>query len=148
MRMALLKIARMGHPVLLAKARAVDDPTAPGIRTLVADMIETMHDAAGAGLAAPQVHVPLRLFVYSVPAQRSAGADDPPRAVAALINPVITPIGEEIAVQTEGCRVPPGSGTRASTSMARPWRARRAGSSPWCCSTRTTISTVFSTRCA
>ena len=106
--MALLKIARMGHPVLLAKARAVEDPTAPGIRTLVADMIETMHDAAGAGLAAPQVHVPLRLFVYSVPAQRSAGADDPPRTVAALINPVITPIGEEIAIQTEGCLSIPG----------------------------------------
>ncbi len=106
--MALLKIARMGHPVLLAKARPVEDPTAPEVATLIADMIETMHDASGAGLAAPQVHVPLRLFVYSVPPQRSAGADDPPRAVAALINPVITPLGDAVAVQTEGCLSIPG----------------------------------------
>ena len=51
--MAILKIARMGHPVLLQSAAPVADPTAPEIRRLVADMIETMEDAQGAGLAAP-----------------------------------------------------------------------------------------------
>ena len=59
--MAILKIARMGHPVLAEICAAVRDPSTPEIRRLIADMIETMEDANGAGLAAPQVHVPLRL---------------------------------------------------------------------------------------
>ena len=75
--MAILKIARMGHPVLLQSAAPVADPTAPEIRRLVADMIETMEDAQGAGLAAPQVHMPLRLFVFRVnPDRATADADD------------------------------------------------------------------------
>ena len=80
--MAILKIARMGHPVLLQRCLPVEDPGAPEIRRLVADMIETMEDAGGIGLAAPQVHVPLRLFVFRVPAERlaavapAAGADE------------------------------------------------------------------------
>lgn len=121
--MALLKIARMGHPVLLRRAERVADPTAPGIGQLVEDMIETMVDASGAGLAAPQVHVPLRLFVYSVPPARSTGPDDPPRAVAALINPVLTPVGDAIAVQTEGCLSIPG----LRGAVPRPARVRYEG---------------------
>ena len=69
--MAILKIARMGHPVLLQMCDPVADPGAPEIRRLVADMIETMEDAPGVGLAAPQVHVPLRLFVFRVPEARA-----------------------------------------------------------------------------
>ncbi len=76
--MAILKIARMGHPVLLQRAEPVADPTAPEMRRLVADMIETMEDAGGAGLAAPQVHVPLRLFVFRVPAARAMPEEDGP----------------------------------------------------------------------
>ena len=64
--MAILKIARMGHPVLLQMCEPVANPGCPEIRRLVADMMETMEDASGAGLAAPQVHVPLRLFVFRV----------------------------------------------------------------------------------
>ncbi|NPD67983.1 peptide deformylase [Lichenicola cladoniae] len=105
--MALLKIARMGHPVLLGRATPVQDPTSPAIRQLIEDMIETMEDASGAGLAAPQVHIPLRLFIYTVPEARSSEGD-PPRAADALINPVLTPIGDEIAVRTEGCLSIPG----------------------------------------
>ncbi len=62
--MAILKIARMGHPVLLRKCDPVPDPGAPEIRRLVADMMETMMDAPGVGLAAPQVYraaAPVRL---------------------------------------------------------------------------------------
>ena len=70
--MAILKIARMGHPVLLRHCDPVADPGAPEIRHLVADMIETMEDAPGVGLAAPQVHVPLRLFVFRIPGERKA----------------------------------------------------------------------------
>ena len=67
----ILKIARMGHPVLSQKAAAVVDPADPTIRKLVADMVETMIDANGAGLAAPQVHVPLRVVIFQAPEGRS-----------------------------------------------------------------------------
>ena len=69
--MAILKIARMGHPVLSRPAQAVADPRHPEIRKLVNDMMETMMDANGAGLAAPQVHVPLRVVVFQAPGERS-----------------------------------------------------------------------------
>ncbi len=105
--MAILKIARMGHPVLLQRAEPVADPRDPAIARLIADMVETMEDAQGAGLAAPQVHVPLRLFVYRVPEHR-AGPDDPPRDTAVLINPTIEPVGDETAVAWEGCLSIPG----------------------------------------
>ena len=72
--MAILKIARMGNPVLLRKCDPVPDPGAPEIRRLVADMMQTMEDAPGVGLAAPQIYVPLRLFVFRVPGER-AGSD-------------------------------------------------------------------------
>ncbi|MEC8774316.1 MAG: peptide deformylase, partial [Pseudomonadota bacterium] len=68
--MAILKIAKMGHPVLRRPAEEVVDPTAPEIRRLAQDMLETMEDADGAGLAAPQVHVPLRVVIFHVPAGR------------------------------------------------------------------------------
>lgn len=102
--MAILKIARMGHPVLLQRAEPVPDPGAPEIRRLVADMIETMHDAPGVGLAAPQVYVPLRLFVFWVPQERGeAGPDDPPAPDTVLINPVVEPVGDERVTRWEGC---------------------------------------------
>src|SRR6516162_6960879 len=74
--MAILKLARMGHPVLRQRAAEVRDPTAPEIRALVDDMLETLEDADGAGLAAPQVHVPLRVVMFHVPAHRASGAGD------------------------------------------------------------------------
>jgi peptide deformylase len=98
--MALLKIARMGHPVLLQTAQAVPDPAAPEIRRLAADMIETMLDAPGVGLAAPQVHVPLRMFVLHLPPGRDGAETLPPTVV---INPRFTPLGDARAVRIEGC---------------------------------------------
>lgn len=101
--MAILKIARMGNPVLLRKCDPVPDPGAPEIRRLVADMMQTMEDAPGVGLAGPQVHVPLRLFVFRVPAGRASAtpADAIPNTV--LINPEIEPIDDEIGLGWEGC---------------------------------------------
>jgi peptide deformylase len=96
--MAILKIARMGHPVLHRPAAAVEDPAAPEIHRLIADMAETMEDAGGIGLAAPQVHVPLRLFVWR------GGAGN----VIALINPEIEPVGEAMESAWEGCLSIPG----------------------------------------
>ncbi len=107
--MAILKIARMGHPVLLERCAPVADPTAPEIARLIADMIETMEDASGAGLAAPQVHVPLRLFVFRVPQARAS--EDPADALPGtqvLINPEVELLGEDRILRWEGCLSIPG----------------------------------------
>jgi peptide deformylase len=102
--MAILKIARMGHPVLLQKCDPVPDPGAPEIRRLVADMLETMMDAPGVGLAAPQVYQPLRLFVFRVPGGRETqDPDDTPQANTVLINPTVELLGEERILGWEGC---------------------------------------------
>lgn len=107
--MSILKIARMGHPVLLQKAQTIPDPGSPEIRRLVADMMETMLDAAGVGLAGPQVHVPLRLFVFRIPASRAG--DEPgsaPVGSTVVINPILESVGEERVMQWEGCLSIPG----------------------------------------
>ncbi len=102
--MALLKIARMGHPVLLQMCEPVPDPGAPEIRRLVADMLETMDDAHGVGLAAPQVYVPLRLFVFRIPESR---IDEDPEDTAlpdsVLINPQVELLSQERVLRWEGC---------------------------------------------
>lgn len=108
--MAILKIARMGHPVLRQPATAVADPSAPEIRNLVKDMLETLADVGGIGLAAPQVHVPLRVVVFEVPAARAAREGEPDGGVpmTVLINPVIEPLGSETALGWEACLSVPG----------------------------------------
>ncbi|NKB50385.1 MAG: peptide deformylase [Alphaproteobacteria bacterium] len=104
--MPILKIARMGHPILNQRADEVPDPAAPDVARLVDAMIETMEDADGTGLAAPQVHMPWRIVVYKVVAERAeeedggAGETVP---TTALINPVIEPLGEETDVAFEAC---------------------------------------------
>ena len=113
-RMAILKIARMGHPVLAKRAEPVTDPAAPEIRRLVADMIETMIDANGAGLAAPQVHTPLRVVVFQAPGERSdpalSGEErfDHTAPLTVLINPEIEILDKELEGGWEGCLSVPG----------------------------------------
>jgi peptide deformylase len=105
--MAILKVARMGHPVLRTKAQAIpvaEIGTAP-IQRLIDDMFETMREYAGIGLAAPQVHEPLRLFVAGL---RSAevGAemnDDAEMPLVTIINPQLTLIGDPTDNGWEGC---------------------------------------------
>ena len=107
--MALLKIARMGHPVLRVPARAVPDPTAPWVRRLVEDMIETMEDAGGTGLAAPQVHEPHRIVVFRVSEERLGDLPgDVAQDLTVLVNPVIEPIGPDRLLGWEGCLSVPG----------------------------------------
>ncbi len=102
--MAILKIARMGHPVLQVAARPVDDPTAPGVAHLVRDMVETLADIGGLGLAAPQVHVPLRVVIFHIPDERAVdGEGDGSMPLTVLINPVIEPLSEEKEVDWESC---------------------------------------------
>jgi peptide deformylase len=107
--MALLKIARMGHPILRAAAARVDDPAAPWVRQLVEDMIETMDDAGGTGIAAPQVHQSHRIVVFRVPEERlSDMPGDVAQDLTVLINPVVETIGRERALGWEGCLSVPG----------------------------------------
>ncbi|MGE0222765.1 MAG: peptide deformylase [Acetobacteraceae bacterium] len=121
--MAILKIARMGHDVLFRKCEPVPDPGAPEIRRLVADMMETMEDAPGVGLAAPQVHVPLRLFVFRIPGDRTASdPGDTSLGNSVLINPTVELLGEERVLGWEGCLSIPG--LRAAVPRAQRVRYR------------------------
>jgi peptide deformylase len=107
--MAVLKIVRMGHPVLLARALPVEFPADAETRRLARDMIETMEDASGAGLAAPQVAVLLRLIVFRVSEGRATGAPgDSPMGVQVIANPEIEPIEGEPVTAFEGCLSIPG----------------------------------------
>ncbi|HZD26453.1 MAG TPA: peptide deformylase [Alphaproteobacteria bacterium] len=107
--MAILKIARMGHPVLRRPANEVPDPTAPEIHRLVQDMIETMADAPGTGLAAPQVHVPLRVAIFQVSALRAAREGNEAEVpLTVLVNPEVEPLTEEMEDGWEGCLSVPG----------------------------------------
>jgi peptide deformylase len=118
--MAMLKIARMGHPVLRRKAAPVKDPQAPEMRRLVRDMLETMEDAGGTGLAAPQVHVPLRVVIFFVAGRRAEQEDGPPEEapdelgsrqdvpLTVLINPEIEVLTDATALGPEACLSVPG----------------------------------------
>jgi peptide deformylase len=125
--MTILPIARMGHPTLATPARPVDDPTGPETRRMIADMIETMRAAGGVGLAAPQVHVPLRVIVYEVPAERNDGEAIPLRA---LLNPVLEPVGDEMAEAREACLSLPGLSGRVPRHTRVRWRALDAEGQP------------------
>ncbi|MEX2200428.1 MAG: peptide deformylase [Dongiaceae bacterium] len=122
--MAILKVARMGHPVLRRPADPVRDPGAPEIRRLVADMLDTMRDESGVGLAATQVHVPLRLVIFEVPAQRMAPGTGPDSVagvpLTVLINPEIEPLDEEKELGWEACLSVPGL-----TGVVPRWRRIR-----------------------
>jgi peptide deformylase len=100
--MSILKVARMGHPVLRAKARTLDKPeirSAP-IQKLIDDMMDTMAEYHGVGLAAPQIHEGLRLFVAALDDEEDGEDDGEPLA---LINPEITIIGSDVVEDWEGC---------------------------------------------
>jgi peptide deformylase len=107
--MALLKIARMGHPVLRDAASIVQDPTAAWVRRLADDMVETMEDAGGTGIAAPQVHQPFRIVVFRVAGDRLTELPgDVPQDLTVLVNPVVETLGEERVLGWEGCLSVPG----------------------------------------
>ena len=98
--MSILKVARMGHPVLRERARPVapSELKDPLFQKLIDDMVETMHEYHGVGLAAPQVHEGLRLFV--------AVLDDDPDSeseAAVIINPDIIPNASDKREGWEGC---------------------------------------------
>ena len=98
--MTLREIAKLGHPVLITPAEVVAEPDRPEIQGLIDDMIETMIDAKGIGLAAPQVHEGVRLIVALEIADRSERGGT---AAMVLVNPVLEPIGAELDLAFEGC---------------------------------------------
>ena len=105
--MAILKVARMGHPVLRAKALPVEPSQilTSAVQTLIDDMFETMREYAGIGLAGPQVHESLRIFVAGL-REGTVGesvSDDGEMPLMALINPEITLVGEASDEGWEGC---------------------------------------------
>lgn len=124
--MSILKVARMGHPVLRERAPRVDpsEITTPEFQKLIDDMFETMDAYDGIGLAAPQVHESVRLVLVGIDEGRDgrergeggedgedgedASQDDASLPVIALINPEIKPVGRETAEDWEGCLSLPG----------------------------------------
>ena len=97
--MSILKVARMGHPVLRKRARALDpsEVRAAVMQKFIDDMMDTMLEYEGIGLAAPQVHEDVRLFVAGID-----GGDGKLRVIP-FVNPVITPLSEDKAEDWEGC---------------------------------------------
>jgi len=107
--MAVLRIAKMGNPVLQHVAARVEDPGAPEVRRLAQDMQDTIEDIGASGLAAPQVFVPLRVVVYRMIAARiPAGSGLEPRPWTVMVNPVITPRSAQQAAVWERCLSVPG----------------------------------------
>ena len=103
--MSILKIARMGHPVLRKKARPIEaaELKGAGMQKLIDDMIESMHEYRGIGLAAPQVHESVRLLLAGIVEEDNEGQDEREFRVIPLINPEIKPVGDETADDWEGC---------------------------------------------
>lgn len=98
--MSILKVARMGHPVLRGKARTVDksELKSATVQQFIDSMIDTMFEYSGVGLAAPQVHEPLRIFVAMLDADGRGEGD-----AVTFVNPEITTIGDQTVEGWEGC---------------------------------------------
>ena len=104
--MAIKEIIKMGHPLLLEKAKPVTEFDTPELHKLVEDMIETMESENGAGLAAPQVNEGIQLVIFGYDTERYPDAEDIPFTV--LINPTIRPLTKETEDGWEGCLSVPG----------------------------------------
>jgi len=105
--MAIKPVLRMGEPLLFAQAKPVTAFDTPELHALIQDMQDTMESMNGAGVAAPQIDVSLRVVIFGVGSNpRYPDAEQVPYTV--LINPVLTPVGEEMEDGWEGCLSVPG----------------------------------------
>ena len=105
--MATREILKMGHPTLLEVAKPVEKFNTSELDSIIEDMIDTMKENDGAGLAAPQIGLSMQLVIFGFDSnERYPEADQVPFTV--LINPVITPIGDEEEDGWEGCLSVPG----------------------------------------
>jgi peptide deformylase len=105
---AILKVARLGHPVIREPARPLTEAeiASPDVQRLIDDMVDTMHEYEGVGLAAPQVHLGLRLAVIEIDADDERGEERVELTV--LVNPRFTPAGRTRQAGAEGCLSIPG----------------------------------------
>lgn len=103
--MAILKVARLGHPVLRQRAADVEvaDIKAGKFRALIDDMVETMHAYEGVGLAGPQVHLPLRVFVFEVEERVAKRRNVPKLGAGAFFNATYEILGDDQITDWEGC---------------------------------------------
>ncbi len=100
-------LLKMGEPLLLAQAAPVETFDTPELHTLIADMFETMEANGGVGIAAPQIGVSLQVVIFGFEiSERYPDASAIPRTI--LINPVITPLSDEMEDGWEGCLSVPG----------------------------------------
>ncbi len=106
--MAVLEILKMGDPRLLRVARPVQAFDTDELHWLISDMLDSMRAVNGAGLAAPQIGVDLQLVIFGSNERNPRYPDRPIIAPTVLINPVLTPIGDEQAEDWEGCLSVPG----------------------------------------
>ena len=105
--MAIRPVLRMGDPLLFQKARPIEAFNTPELNALIEDMQDTMQAMNGAGIAAPQIGVGLRVVIFGVGQNpRYPDAEQVPYTV--LINPVLTPVGEAQEDGWEGCLSVPG----------------------------------------
>jgi peptide deformylase len=105
--MAVRPVLRMGDERLLRVSQPVQRFDTPELHALIADMQDTMQAMSGAGLAAPQIGVPLRVVIFGIEANpRYPDAEPVPQTV--LINPVITPLDAAMEEDWEGCLSVPG----------------------------------------
>ena len=105
--MTIRKVLRIGDPQLRRKAGAVDRFGDAALGTLVTDMLDTMKACDGAGLAAPQVGVPLRVVIFGID-NIPRYPDAPPVPLTVLVNPEISPTSEAMDEGWEGCLSVPG----------------------------------------
>lgn len=103
--MAILKVAQLGHPILrkIAKQVSPKDIKSPRIQKLIDDLIETMHEYQGVGLAAPQVHESLQIAVMEIHAENDRYPDQAEVPITVFINPKITPLTDKTLEVWEGC---------------------------------------------
>ena len=106
--MAIRKVAAMGNPILYKIAKPVADPTDPEVARLAADMQDTLIDIGGSGIAAPQVFESLRLVVYRFSARLDDNVEELAEPWVTLVNPVLTPVGDELISGCERCLSIPG----------------------------------------
>jgi len=102
----ILKIAKLGHPVLLKKTKEINDLSDNGLKKIVFDMSETMLDANGVGLAAPQVHLSHRIFIFRNPDLDLEEQEN--INISVLINPTLEKITDKTSDEWEGCLSIPG----------------------------------------
>jgi peptide deformylase len=124
--MALREIVTLPAPVLKKKARRVAD-FGPGLQTLIDDMVETMREAPGVGLAAPQVDVPSRVIVVEFGDEAD---ENVPVKLYTLVNPEIIRYSEEVEVGTEGCLSIPGFAGDVERSLAVTVKAQNRRGQP------------------